>query len=180
MLCLGHLDPGPIAHDLRNLRRNGGGSTGQRRVFRRGRLEQRSLTLAADPHRSFRFELAPDAGLTPQTLGLRRAWLATLVADIAARHAAGEQLVIVSSGAIALGARKLALPKGGRASLEDAQAAAATGQAEARRVVGAVPDRSNRTRSRLPAGTLPKKTDKKADAALMAAEAAAAKAARPA
>ncbi|MBL8972442.1 MAG: M61 family metallopeptidase [Myxococcales bacterium] len=46
-------------------------------LFRRGRLEQRSLTLAADPHRSFRFELAPDAGLTPQTLGLRRAWLAT-------------------------------------------------------------------------------------------------------
>ncbi len=32
------------------------------------------------------------------------------------------------SGAIALGARRLKLPKGGRASLEDAQAAAATGQ----------------------------------------------------
>ncbi len=59
---------------------------------------------------------------------VRRDWLATLVADIAARHAAGEQLIIVSSGAIALGARRLALPKGGRASLEDAQAAAATGQ----------------------------------------------------
>lgn len=59
---------------------------------------------------------------------VRRAWLTTLVADIAARHAAGEQLIIVSSGAIALGARKLGLPKGGRANLEDAQAAAATGQ----------------------------------------------------
>lgn len=59
---------------------------------------------------------------------VRRDWLSTLVADIAARHAAGEQLIIVSSGAIALGARRLALPKGGRASLEDAQAAAATGQ----------------------------------------------------
>ncbi len=45
-------------------------------LFRGGRLERRSLTLAADPHRSFRFELAPDAALTPQTLGLRRAWLA--------------------------------------------------------------------------------------------------------
>jgi glutamate 5-kinase len=59
---------------------------------------------------------------------VRRAWLATLVEDIAARHGAGEQLIIVSSGAIALGARRLSLPKGGRASLEDAQAAAATGQ----------------------------------------------------
>lgn len=59
---------------------------------------------------------------------VRRAWLETLVADIAARTAAGQQVVIVSSGAIALGARRLKLPKGGRASLEDAQAAAATGQ----------------------------------------------------
>lgn len=50
------------------------------------------------------------------------------MADIAARTQAGEHIVIVSSGAIALGARRLALPKGGRASLEDAQAAAAVGQ----------------------------------------------------
>ena len=59
---------------------------------------------------------------------VRRAWLETLVTDIAARIADGQQIVIVSSGAIALGARRLKLPKGGRASLEDAQAAAATGQ----------------------------------------------------
>jgi glutamate 5-kinase len=37
-------------------------------------------------------------------------------------------VAIVSSGAIALGARLLNLPRGGRASLEDAQAAAAAGQ----------------------------------------------------
>ena len=59
---------------------------------------------------------------------VRRAWLASLVADIAARIAAGQQVAIVSSGEIALGARRLGLAKGGRASLEDAQAAAATGQ----------------------------------------------------
>ena len=59
---------------------------------------------------------------------VRTAWLRTLVADIAARKAAGQQIIIVSSGAIALGARRLKLPKGGRGSLEDAQAAAATGQ----------------------------------------------------
>jgi glutamate 5-kinase len=60
--------------------------------------------------------------------GVRREWLAGLVEDIVTRRASGQQIIIVSSGAIALGARKLGLPKGGRASLEDAQAAAATGQ----------------------------------------------------
>jgi glutamate 5-kinase len=59
---------------------------------------------------------------------VRRAWLASLAADIAAATKAGQQIAIVSSGAIALGARRLKLAKGGRASLEDAQAAAATGQ----------------------------------------------------
>lgn len=59
---------------------------------------------------------------------IRRDWLAGVVADIADRRAAGQQIAIVSSGAIALGARRLGLAKGGRASLEDAQAAAATGQ----------------------------------------------------
>jgi glutamate 5-kinase len=60
--------------------------------------------------------------------GVRREWLTTLVADIAGRVRAGQQVVVVSSGAIALGARRLGLARGGRASLEDAQAAAATGQ----------------------------------------------------
>ena len=60
--------------------------------------------------------------------GVRHAWLTTVAADIAARTRAGQQVAVVSSGAIALGARRLDLAKGGRASLEDAQAAAATGQ----------------------------------------------------
>jgi len=59
---------------------------------------------------------------------VRRAWLAGIAADIAERTKAGQQIAVVSSGAIALGARRLGLSKGGRASLEDAQAAAATGQ----------------------------------------------------
>jgi len=59
---------------------------------------------------------------------VRRDWLAGLIADIADRTRAGQQVAVVSSGAIALGARRLGLAKGGRASLEDAQAAAATGQ----------------------------------------------------
>lgn len=60
--------------------------------------------------------------------GVRRGWLEGIAADIAARTRDGQKVAVVSSGAIALGARRLKLPKGGRASLEDAQAAAATGQ----------------------------------------------------
>jgi glutamate 5-kinase len=57
-----------------------------------------------------------------------RAWLATLVEEIAEARARGQQVIVVSSGAIALGAAKLGLPKRGRGSLADAQAAAAVGQ----------------------------------------------------
>lgn len=59
---------------------------------------------------------------------VRSDWLAGIAADVAARVAVGQQVAIVSSGAIALGARRLGLAKGGRASLEDAQAAAGVGQ----------------------------------------------------
>lgn len=59
---------------------------------------------------------------------LRHPWLEALVAEIADRKAAGQRIVVVSSGAIALGSHRLGLKRGGRASLEDAQAAAACGQ----------------------------------------------------
>ncbi|MBV8970751.1 MAG: glutamate 5-kinase, partial [Sphingomonadaceae bacterium] len=59
---------------------------------------------------------------------VRRGWLASVAADIADRRREGQAVVVVTSGAIALGARRLGLAKGGRASLDDAQAAAATGQ----------------------------------------------------
>ena len=58
----------------------------------------------------------------------RRAWLTALVGELAAARARGQDVIVVSSGAIALGARKLGLAKGGRGSLADAQAAAAVGQ----------------------------------------------------
>lgn len=60
--------------------------------------------------------------------GVRREWLETLVADISKRHQAGQRIIIVTSGAIALGARRMGFDKGGRASLADAQAAASVGQ----------------------------------------------------
>ena len=58
----------------------------------------------------------------------RGAWLASLAQDIAQLRARGSEVIVVSSGAIALGAARLALPERGRRSLADAQAAAAVGQ----------------------------------------------------
>jgi len=58
----------------------------------------------------------------------RREWLASLVNEIAAARQRGQQVIVVSSGAVALGAARLKLEKGGRGNLADAQAAAAVGQ----------------------------------------------------
>ncbi|SFP32702.1 glutamate 5-kinase [Qipengyuania nanhaisediminis] len=66
----------------------------------------------------------------------RRDWLATLAGELAELREAGTEIIVVSSGAIALGAARLGLPKGGRASLADAQAAASVGQVELARVWG--------------------------------------------
>ena len=54
-------------------------------------------------------------------------WLAGMAADIASLHAAGKSVVVVSSGAIALGQQGLGL-RGTGLRLEEKQAAAATGQ----------------------------------------------------
>ncbi len=58
----------------------------------------------------------------------RHEWLTGLVAEIAEMRAAGQHIVVVSSGAIALGAARMGLGKSGRGSLADAQAAASVGQ----------------------------------------------------
>ena len=57
---------------------------------------------------------------------IHRAWLAALAADVARLHARGQQVVIVSSGAIAVGRRHLKFAEG-TLRLEEKQAAAATG-----------------------------------------------------
>lgn len=64
----------------------------------------------------------------------RAAWLATLARELADLRKSGTQIIVVSSGAIALGAAKLGLAKGGRGSLADAQAAASVGQVELARL----------------------------------------------
>jgi glutamate 5-kinase len=58
---------------------------------------------------------------------LNRQWLETLAADLARAHGRRQQLIVVSSGAIALGRRHLRLDSA-RLRLEESQAAAAVGQ----------------------------------------------------
>jgi glutamate 5-kinase len=58
---------------------------------------------------------------------LNRAWLETLVEDLRRLRRRGQQVILVSSGAIALGRRQLRLPDG-VLPLEHKQAAAAVGQ----------------------------------------------------
>jgi glutamate 5-kinase len=59
--------------------------------------------------------------------GLKRDWLVGLAADVADARARGADVVLVSSGSIALGRRVLRLPAGPLA-LEQSQAAASVGQ----------------------------------------------------
>jgi glutamate 5-kinase len=58
---------------------------------------------------------------------VRAAWLSALAADIAGLHGEGRDVLIVSSGSIALGRSRLKLPRG-VLKLEESQAAAAVGQ----------------------------------------------------
>src|ERR1700724_2952797 len=58
---------------------------------------------------------------------IRRAWLDALVDDVARCRGRGQELIIVSSGAIAVGRGHLGL-RGRALRLEEKQAAAATGQ----------------------------------------------------
>jgi glutamate 5-kinase len=58
---------------------------------------------------------------------VNRIWLETLVEDLLRLRKRGQQLILVSSGAIALGRRRLGL-RPGKLRLEESQAAAAVGQ----------------------------------------------------
>jgi len=64
----------------------------------------------------------------PKT-GLRKAWLESLALDVLKLRQQGADVLIVSSGAIALGRNRIdSLPTGGKLSLAQSQAAAAIGQ----------------------------------------------------
>lgn len=59
---------------------------------------------------------------------LKRAWLTALVEDVAGLMAEGREVVIVSSGAVALGRKGLGFSASQSLKLEESQAAAAAGQ----------------------------------------------------
>ena len=82
----------------------------------------------ADPVLCPRLIIKVGSALLVDAGGARREWLDALVAEIAAAKRRGQDVIVVSSGAIALGARTLCLDKGARGCLADAQAAAAVGQ----------------------------------------------------
>ena len=86
------------------------------------------LSDLADVRTCPRLVVKVGSSLLVGSAGVRRAWLEGLVRELAEARARGQELIVVSSGAIALGAARLKLDKGGRGSLADAQAAAAVGQ----------------------------------------------------
>lgn len=65
--------------------------------------------------------------LVDRATGLKKSWLDAMCADIAGLKAKGVEVLVVSSGAIALGRTVLNLPSGAL-KLEESQAAAAVGQ----------------------------------------------------
>jgi len=58
---------------------------------------------------------------------IKASWLSSLIDDLTDARVKGAEIIVVSSGAIALGRRTLGLPKG-KLKLEQSQAAAAVGQ----------------------------------------------------
>jgi len=86
------------------------------------------LSDLANPELCPRIVVKVGSALLVDQVGPRRAWIEALVGELAAARKRGQDVIVVSSGAIALGARTLGLDKGGRGSLADAQAAAAVGQ----------------------------------------------------
>lgn len=71
---------------------------------------------------------------------VRASWLTALAADIAKLHRDGKDILVVSSGSIALGRSRLKLPSGAL-KLEESQAAAAVGQIALARIWSEVLDR---------------------------------------
>ncbi|WP_273754716.1 glutamate 5-kinase [Bartonella sp. MM73XJBT.G] len=73
--------------------------------------------------------------LVDPQMGLRVEWLKSLISDVVELHKKGVEILLVSSGAIALGRTLLQLPKGAL-KLEESQACAALGQIELAKTYG--------------------------------------------
>ena len=92
-----------------------------------------TIAALADLRNARRLVIKVCSALLVQDGKPRAQWLATLAAEIADMRR-NTEIIVVSSGAIALGAAKLGLAKGGRGSLADAQASASVGQVELARL----------------------------------------------
>ena len=89
--------------------------------------EQQSLSrAAAQIEAARRLTVKVGSSLLASDKGVRREWLGTLGKDIGDLRRAGKQVVIVSSGSVALGRQHLKLKRSNRLPIK--QAAAATGQ----------------------------------------------------
>lgn len=94
------------------------------------------MTLRAPDISSFRrivIKVGSSLLVDPEAAAVKRQWLSRLADDIAALHRGGADILVVSSGAVALGRSVLGFPHGALA-LEDSQAAAAVGQIELARI----------------------------------------------
>ena len=81
---------------------------------------------ALSSHRRITVKIG-SALLVDRKKGLKREWLSALVDDIAALNADGVEVLVVSSGAIALGRTILGIERR-TLKLEESQAAASVGQ----------------------------------------------------
>ena len=81
-----------------------------------------------DPAQCKRLVIKIGSSLLVQDGKPARGWIEGLAHDLRDLRERGCEIILVSSGAIALGAARLGLPGGGRSSLADAQAAASVGQ----------------------------------------------------
>jgi len=93
-----------------------------------------SISCLSDLTKARRIVVKVGSSLLVENGAPREHWLHMLVQDLWTLGREGPQIVVVSSGAVALGAAKLGLKDRGRASLADAQAAAAVGQIELARL----------------------------------------------
>ena len=90
-------------------------------------LNQSDATQALASARRLVVKIGSSLLTEPATGALKRDWLAALARDLAPYHARGVEILVVSSGAIALGGGVLGLINP-RTRLSEAQAAAAVGQ----------------------------------------------------
>ena len=87
-----------------------------------------TLSDLADPEANPCLVIKVGSSLLVDDDGVRTVWLNGLVGEISEARRRGQNVIVVSSGSVALGARTLGFEKGGRGSLADAQASAAVGQ----------------------------------------------------